>query len=188
MKNLVVWLWLGALLSAASIANGGELTKELSQVTFDDGGTASGFLTLDTDSRLITDFDIVTTSGSTISTSFDYLPTTAHIGDQSNAAGSPSFVQLLSLAGGRELFLAFSEPFSLEQTSFILYTSSQGEASFERQTIDPQLEEIRWVAGPQVAPSVIPESSQMTFVLPGIILAYAIALRRRCAGRFQRCA
>jgi hypothetical protein len=66
------------LLITASASQATVVTWYLQNVTFDDGGSASGFFTIDTDTDWgLTDFDIKTTSGGSITSSFEYTPATA---------------------------------------------------------------------------------------------------------------
>jgi len=66
------------LLVTASASQATVVTWYLQNMTFDDGGSASGFFTIDTDTDSgLSDFDIKTTSGANISSSFEYTPATA---------------------------------------------------------------------------------------------------------------
>jgi hypothetical protein len=50
-------------------------------IQFDDGGTANGTFSVDTDTLLFTDFDVVTTPGSVVKVGFEYNRQTAHISE-----------------------------------------------------------------------------------------------------------
>jgi hypothetical protein len=168
-----------ALLFGAPAGNAALLTKELTHVMFEDGGSATGSLVLDTTLNQVKQFDIRTTPGSSIDSVFEYRSDTARIAAQSNRPGGgwPNcFLQLVSLpeeAGSvsHELFLTFSSPLTAEQPSAILYHGGLGTSSYEHEFLGQHLQELRSVIGPQVVSlTSVPEPSQLMWLAVSIAL------------------
>ena len=128
-------IWLLCLVFGASVADAKLVTKRLHDVVFADGGEATGSLILDTLSNSIIDFDITTTSGNSIPSSFHYLSGTASITQESNESGGSgwpfSFLQINAeadeSAGGRQLFLAFDGPVDADTATSILDGNTLGQ-------------------------------------------------------------
>ncbi len=74
------------LLCNISLADAALLDWDLIGITFNDGATASGSFTFDTDLNVVTEFDITTTAGTLITSAFNYTVATAHISLQANEA------------------------------------------------------------------------------------------------------
>jgi hypothetical protein len=181
-------MWIAALIFVAPATHANVLSWEIVNLTFDDGATANGRFTLDTTSNLITDFDITTSAGGTLTTLFEYTPSTARITGQNNAPGSgwPSdFLQLDSLSGAipgatRELFLAFSGPLVPGGTATILYEGTLGRTSYEKQLGGEGSGPQRFVSGPGVVdPPVAPEPMQVTFLVLGAAFLWGMVMMRR---------
>ena len=190
MYRPVQSVWLVVLLFAASASKAALFTKELNNVEFEDGGMATGFVVLDTALNRISDFDIRTTSGTDIDSSFEYRLVTARIAGQSNGPGSgwpDSFVQLVSLPGqdgdaNCELFLTFSGPLTGTTASTILHEGGLGTSSYEREFLGEHLQELRSVHGPALMNlPAVPEPSLLVWLAPSLSLTYALraGLRRR---------
>ena len=98
MKVACGAICLMCLMCGAPVADAKLITKLLHDVSFADGGEATGSLILNTNSNRITDFDITTTSGNRIPSSFHYLSETARITQDSNESGGSgwpfSFLQI----------------------------------------------------------------------------------------------
>jgi len=89
--KMAAWkrLILGFALSvAASISHATVVTWNLQNVAFDDGGTASGFFTIDTATGNAADFDVKTTAGTTITSAFEYSPANAQFAEASTSGGT----------------------------------------------------------------------------------------------------
>ncbi len=78
--TLAVFLLLPALCQTASAT---PVTWTLQDVTFSDGGTASGSFTIDLNRGQILNWDIETTTGTSLA-AFDYTPSTANAYESSN--------------------------------------------------------------------------------------------------------
>ncbi len=65
-RNLITALTLFVLFCVPSIASADGITWDLSGVTFDDGGTASGSFVYDASTNKYSSIDIITTSGTTL--------------------------------------------------------------------------------------------------------------------------
>jgi hypothetical protein len=169
-------------------AHASVLSWEITNLSFDDGAAAHGRFTLDTASNTITDFDIFTTTGGSISTSFEYTNNTARITGQSNTPGGSGwpdvFLQLDSLdgvnpGGTRELFLSFSTQLTTGGTATILYEGTLGRISYERQTGGESNQAQRLVTGPGVIdPPVVPEPGTATYILVATVLMSLWGRRR----------
>lgn len=85
--NLFAMAGIAALAFTAVPAEAGVITWTLEDVVFSDGGTASGTLTEDTSSGLVTSFDVVTTAGTHLG-GLVYDATTAKVYYQSGVAHS----------------------------------------------------------------------------------------------------
>jgi hypothetical protein len=185
-------VWIAMLISVAPTTHANSVSWEIVNLSFDDGATASGRFTLDTTTKLITDFDISTTTGNTLTTAFEYTPSTARITGQNNAPGSgwPSdFLQLDSLAGAipgatRELFLAFSGPLVLGGTATILFDGTLGRTSYEKQLGGEGSGPQRLVIGPGVVdPPIVPEPAQALWLVAAITAwGLSTIYRRRSRG------
>jgi len=186
-------VWIAMLISVAPATHANSVSWEIVNLSFDDGATASGRFTLDTTTNLITDFDISTTAGNTLTTAFEYTPSTARITGQNNAPGSGwpnDFLQLDSLAGAvpgatRELFLAFSGPLVLGGTATILFDGTLGRTSYEKQLGGEGSGPQRLVIGTGVVdpPINVPEPAQALW-LAAAITAWGLSTiyRRRDRG------
>jgi len=183
MYRPVQSLWLVVLLFAASASNAALFTKELNNVEFEDGGMATGFVVLDTTLNRISDFDIRTTSGTDIDSSFEYRLDTARIAGQSNGPGSgwpDSFVQLVSLPGqdaaaNRELFLTFSGPLTGATASSILHEGGLGTSSYEHESLGEHLQKLRNVHGSAlITLPAVPEPSPLVWLVAILSLTYAL--------------
>src|SRR3954469_5357360 len=89
------------LLVGASAAHAELVIWEFDGVTFNDGATAQGQFTVDTDLKSVTDFDIFTSAGTSVLTPFQYNALTAQVTGEALEFdnGQGFFFQLDSLAG-----------------------------------------------------------------------------------------
>ena len=170
----------------ASVADAMLITKRLHDVSFADGGKATGSLILDTNSERITDFDITTTFGNSIPSSFHYLSETARITQESNEPGGSgwpfSFLQINAeadeSAGGRQLFLAFDGPVDADTATSILDGNTLGQVSYELEIEGQHLQRQRLISGDaSIVSSPIPEPA--TIACLGFGLSLVWVLRRR---------
>jgi hypothetical protein len=79
MRKSVALTFTIAMFSSIGNAHAAIAEFVVTNMKFDDGGTASGHFSVDTTTLLFTDFDVLTTPGSVITSSFEYTPKTAHI-------------------------------------------------------------------------------------------------------------
>jgi len=162
------------------------ITKHLHDVSFADGGKAIGSLVFDTRSKRIVDFDIKTSSGNSIPSSFSYRSRTARITQESNDAGVGwpfSFLQINApfdeSAGGRELFLAFAGPIEADKPTSILHSDALGQMSYELEDQGQHLHRQRLIDGAaSIQSSPIPEPNGIAFL--GLGLSLLCIIRRGC--------
>jgi len=176
------------LLANVLVAQGALVDWDLTDVTFDDGATATGTFVLDTDLNQVTDFDISTTAGTTITTPFQYTPETARITLQSNEPGGSGwpqvFVQFDSLddvipGGNRELLLTFTSQLIPGPTPIAIAFSGGLGASSESELIGQHGGGTRLITGPE--PRVvdpIPEPSEVGALAVGLAMMLGITGRR----------
>jgi hypothetical protein len=189
LKAVSRTIWILCLVLSASIADAKLVTEHLQDVSFTDGAKATGSLVLDTDENRIVDFDITTTSGSTFSSSFRYLPGTARITQEGNDPGEGwpfSFLQINAVfddsSGGRQLFLAFSGPIDDVHPTSILQGIASGQISYELGYTGQQLRRERLISGLAVIQaSPIPEPAQIVCLGVGLSLMWGRSawVRRR---------
>jgi len=187
MKVACGALWLLCLVFCASVADAKLITKRLQDVSFADGGKATGSLILDTRSKRLIDFDITTTSGDSIPSSFRYQSGTARITQESNEAGGSgwpfSCLQINAMAhesaGGRQLFLAFASPVDAGTPTSILYGNNLGQVSYELEIEGQHLQRQRLISGPAlILSSPIPEPATMACLGLGLSLVWGLRHRR----------
>jgi len=172
----------GMLLFAASCAQADVVTWTLHNVTFDDGGTASGFFTVDTTLDHLPHFDIVTTAGTTLKTPFEYTPSStvrAATGCSPCVGGDNNAIEIAS-GNGRTLTWAFDG--SIDKAgvrTIIANVNAPGETADFR---DPSI--VRTVIGGHIA--AVPEPSAVAFL--GFAVALLILFPKRLGlGRAKRC-
>ena len=179
MKVACGAICLMCLMCGAPVADAKLITKLLHDVSFADGGEATGSLILNTNSNRITDFDITTTSGNRIPSSFHYLSETARITQDSNESGGSgwpfSFLQINAeadeSAGGRQLFLAFDGPVDADTATSILDGNTLGQVSYELEIEGQSLHRQRAISGDgSIVSSPIPEPT--TIACLGLGLAW----------------
>jgi hypothetical protein len=186
MKSICRSICLLCLAYCAGAADAKLITKQLHDVSFADGGKAFGSLVFDTRTKGIVDFDITTTPGNSIPSSFRYRSGTARITQESNDAGAGwpfSFLQINAQfdasAGGRDLFLAFAGPIAADKPTSILHSDGLGQMSYELENQGQHLHRQRLIAGAaSIQSSPIPEPSGIAFLGLGLSLLWRI--RREC--------
>jgi hypothetical protein len=162
------------------------LQWQLTGVAFDDGATASGTFTLDTQLNVVVDFDITTSPGSLITSSFRYTLNSAHLSSQANDPDpGDHFFQLDSdddaIPGAtRELFFAFASPLVAGSAALILSQPGPGHTSYESLNIGQQGPGARVVFGSPLAQQIpVPEPASIVWLCLG--LGILLRLRRaRC--------
>jgi hypothetical protein len=188
MCERVCFISVVALLFGTPASDAALLTKELTRVHFEDGGSATGFLMFDSTSNQVEQFDIRTTLGSSIESAFEYRSDTARIAGQSNVPGGGwpnSFLQLVSLpqndgSASRQLLLAFSTPLLAGESSSILYESGLGRNSYERQFIGQHLQNLRVVSGPELlGRAAVPETSESLWLALGVGVLFGVHCVKR---------
>ena len=178
MHKAMTWAMAAALLCVACATHASVVEWTLKDVAFefvDDGGTASGRITYDITSNLVTDFNILVTAGNLITSPFQYRPATATL-FQSNAPGN-AFLQLTATgADARDLFLEFNSPLTAAGGSIPLV---HGPGSFEQQFPDPRLPPlIREVVRGEIVAGV-PEPAQLAYLTLGAVLILGRYLRAK---------
>ena len=188
MLSAIRRLFIVVLVAGAPVAHADLVVWEFANVTFDDGAEANGRFTVDTDLKLVTDFDILTEAGASLVSPFQYNGTTAQISDQAieTDIGDGYFLQLDSLAGmipGRtqQLHLSFSGPLVPTGSASIVSDGTVGRVPYERQfggEIAPQrlVEE----AGTGTL-SPVPEPAETICLALGLATMGVLSLRRRDA-------
>jgi hypothetical protein len=175
-----------SLLSSAT-AHANFVTWHLQNVSFNDGGTASGFFTLNSARLIVTDVDITTTpgttfrSGITIPTSFHYTPeTVGYMTLSSTGSAAYSVLDLVvpppgpSSPSQRGLFL-FADSSLLDQdtrtTALTILASTEVDfLNDTRQGISGSLT------------STVPEPRVLVFLVVGIV----ILMRRGLSSNVRR--
>jgi len=190
MNQAIKFALVSTLISFVSCSHAALLQWDLHGVTFDDGATAAGHFMFDTDLNQVTDFDIVASAGSKITTMFEYTPDSALL-TQNNGGPGPgwpdNYLQFDARpgtipGGSRELLLAFAAPLAEGDPISILYQGTQvGQSSFERETVGEHGPGTRLVIGPQVVdpPIVVPEPAQILCLAAGLALMGGMAARKR---------
>jgi len=173
MKSLVIAASMAcAVLGAATSAGAAILTWTLQDVTFVDGGTASGSFVYDTASHATSDWDITTTAGTTLA-GFHYQPSGGLV--QIDVFSTNTLLFAASPSFSSYLYLHFAGPLTAAGGTVALLTVRSPQGSLE--------------AGPPVGRAVQSGSVSAVVPEPGVwalmILGFGAtgsALRRRARG------
>ena len=168
MKKFALAAMAALLASTASYA--GPLTWNLTDVTFDDGGTASGWFTYDADTNALSDWAITTTDGSVLSGA-TYTPAGygyAYNGYFLFSLGSP--------------YLLFTPASALTDAGGTVALSQNGYGSYECNNCYPY----RFASGSLTTETAsVPEPASWAFMLGGFaMVGGAMRSRRRAAVSF----
>jgi hypothetical protein len=155
-------------------ANASVINWTLSGVTFDDGGTASGTFSTDSNTGGVTAFDITTTGGSTLGGSVYDTTTSALFGN--NFFSSNSFILATLNGSSPYINLVFVNPLTSTGVDVLVPGTSVGSVvgSWECNNCDPR----RGVVGGE-AVSAVPEPSTWAMLLLGFAGIGSMAYRRK---------
>jgi len=170
-------LFAGLLLMSLPIsANATIIDWTLSNVTFSDGGAATGTFSIDSTTGQLTDYDITVGSGSILA-AFEYKPSTAPYVNYNLFANSNSFVIFVD-AYSRHLELNFANALTNSGTNSLLPGQLNLLGSWES---DLLYSEIRYVSGGEaiVAVTGVPEPSTWAMMILGFAGVGFMAYRRK---------
>ena len=185
MLETIGRLFLVVLLARAPAVHAAVEIWTFDGVTFDDGASANGQFSVDTELKEVTDFDIFT--GASVSfTAFQYDATTARVALQSIEfdSGLGYFVELNSLPDvipgtSRQLHLSFSGPLVPSGSASIVSDGRPGRISYELEFSGERGGPQRFVTGTGQTP--VPEPAQVLCLTLGLTIMGAVAMRRRVA-------
>jgi len=169
------------------------VTWTLQDVTFDDGGTASGFVTFDpsmpyipglSNSRYLSNFDIKTTAGTVFTAPFEYTP-------KNTDASEPYYVHFFSAPGPisprhglpqRWLDIHVLNVFPATGGSVAILGDFSGETFVGEDISSGNGVQHRSITGGSLIGVVAPEPSTLGFVAIGMALLALVS--SRCPRRF----
>lgn len=161
-----------ALLFASSAVSAAILTWTLQNVSFSDGGTASGSFDYDADTNTYSDFSISVSGGGALFPSFVYDNGTSHTRPPLTATDLSISSNVVIPNDTRELFLQFAQPLTNAGGSIVLENPDglANDAEFHTLPSSPPFGQRGFVAGGSV--TAVPEPSTAI----GLMLAAAFAL------------
>ena len=165
---------LATTLCAANVASAAIITWTLNGVTFDDGGTASGYFDYDTVTGQANTFDIQTTAGTTL-VSFHY--TTSNAFAYSNLFPSNSLAWVTN-GSTRYINLAFASSLSAPGVVNLRPGDLASNFGLTGSWECDNCSNIRDITGGSVTSGAVPEPATWALMIGGFGLAGA-ALRRR---------
>ncbi len=175
------------LLFASSIMFGGPVTWDLSHVTFNDGGSASGFFVFNADTHALTAWDISTTAGTALG-SFEYT-TADSTGSSSNSLLTLRSNQTFPTGSGpseaRFLDLGFATPLSDAGRSVDLIANQPFGGTLGGSGECLNCDPFRTVTGGAVVSTSTPEPGPLGVLLAGAT-ALAFVLRRKTLPSMRR--
>jgi hypothetical protein len=163
------------LLFAGTAAQAALVTWTIQSFHWNDGGTASGFFVVDTDSppqSVVTQFDINVTAGNVVTTAAEYAPNTTVDGTLSYTHdGIHAF---LNGVIGEDRALTFEMPDITVLTS--------GSTSLDTFTNESALggNQLRFLSAGSVTAAIVPEPAVLGLLAAGLaVLARIVARKRR---------
>jgi hypothetical protein len=162
------------LLLAGTAAQAALVTWTIQSFHWNDGGTASGFFVVDTDSpsqSMVTQFDIKVTAGNVVTTAADYAPNTALDGNLSYTHDGIHAFLTGAIGEDRELTVAMPD-ITLLKSGSISLDSFTNESALGGN-------ELRFLSAGSVTAAVVPEPAELGFLAAGVALLAGIVVRRR---------